>query len=178
MGNEHQNPPLVGLAGPAGVGKDTVAAYLVEHHDFTRFAFADRLRELIQRIDPTFAAMVAAEGGYEPAKRRHPWIRWRMGEVGEAARQIISPEVWVDAVADDIDSVDGPVVLSDVRKRIERDWIEECGGVVIAVTRPGQPTPDADLASVMAHAPLSLDNDGDLHMLRERVDMLAEDFLL
>lgn len=34
---------VIGLAGPAGCGKDTVANYLVERHGFVRFAFSDAL---------------------------------------------------------------------------------------------------------------------------------------
>lgn len=34
---------LIGLAGPAGVGKDTIADYLVDQYDFTKFSFSDPL---------------------------------------------------------------------------------------------------------------------------------------
>lgn len=34
---------LIGLAGPARVGKDTIADYLVENHNFLKFAFSDAL---------------------------------------------------------------------------------------------------------------------------------------
>ena len=35
---------LIGLTGPAGCGKDTVADYLCSHKGFTRYAYADPLR--------------------------------------------------------------------------------------------------------------------------------------
>lgn len=37
-------PIIIGLAGPAGSGKDTVADLLVAHHGYTKLAFADALR--------------------------------------------------------------------------------------------------------------------------------------
>lgn len=36
---------LIGLAGPAGVGKDTIADYLVDTYNFTKFSFSDALYE-------------------------------------------------------------------------------------------------------------------------------------
>lgn len=39
---------LIGLAGPARVGKDSIADYLVETHDFLKFAFSDGLYREVQ----------------------------------------------------------------------------------------------------------------------------------
>ena len=39
-----RTPHIIGLTGPAGSGKDTVADLLVVHAEFTKFAFADALR--------------------------------------------------------------------------------------------------------------------------------------
>lgn len=179
MGNV-DTAPLVGLIGPAGAGKDTIAGHLVEHHGFHRLAFADRLAKFVERIDPVFAALVAAHGGYEPAKRAAPYIRQRLGEVGNSAREIIDSHVWIDVVEDQFSElcVNTPVVISDVRFRTEAQWIEDNGGALVEVTRPGHEALSAEARGVAASTDLVIANDGDLHMLRERTDMVAEDFLL
>jgi hypothetical protein len=43
---------IIGLSGYAQSGKDTVGQLLVEKHGFTRFAFADYLREVCCAFDP------------------------------------------------------------------------------------------------------------------------------
>lgn len=59
------SPPriaVVGLTGPRGVGKDTVAELLAVHHEFTPIAFADPLRTEVAdafHIDP--ALLLARE---------------------------------------------------------------------------------------------------------------------
>ena len=179
MGNA-ENAPLVGLIGPAGAGKDTVAGHVVEHQGFHRVGFADRLAKFVERIDPVFAALVAAHGGYEPAKRAHPYIRNRMGEVGNSARELVGRDVWIDPVDEEIEDLgpDRPVIISDVRFRSEADWLEDNGGVLVAVDRPGCSLAQPEACAIAAGTELRILNDGDLHMLRERVDMIAEDFLL
>ena len=37
---------LIGLSGKKGSGKDTVAEFLIKHHNFTRIAFADPIKDI------------------------------------------------------------------------------------------------------------------------------------
>ena len=51
------HPHIIGLSGPAGSGKDTIAGILVECAGFTQLAFADTLRTEVMlafAIDPSF----------------------------------------------------------------------------------------------------------------------------
>lgn len=41
---------LIGLVGPAGSGKDTVADYLVKKHGFVKMAHADLLKRVVQQV--------------------------------------------------------------------------------------------------------------------------------
>ena len=43
---------IIGLAGYAQSGKDTVAKFLVENHGFERVAFADPIRDLLYELNP------------------------------------------------------------------------------------------------------------------------------
>ena len=41
---------LIGIVGKAGAGKDSIANHLIENYDFTRRAFADPLKQVVQRL--------------------------------------------------------------------------------------------------------------------------------
>lgn len=41
---------IIGLTGEAGSGKDTIADYLVSHHDFRKISFAEPLRRGLQAM--------------------------------------------------------------------------------------------------------------------------------
>ena len=40
-------PSLIGIAGAAGAGKDTVANHLVQHYGYTVYKFADPLKRML-----------------------------------------------------------------------------------------------------------------------------------
>jgi len=70
---------LIGLAGPARVGKDTIADYLVENYGFLKFSFSDALyREVAKAFDVNEEALRRDDLKEEPA----PWLALRRCDDG------------------------------------------------------------------------------------------------
>lgn len=65
---------LIGLAGSAGVGKDTIADYLVVNHGFTKFSFSDPLyEEVAQAFDIDKADLYNREKKEQPMEALNYW---------------------------------------------------------------------------------------------------------
>ncbi|KPC53000.1 hypothetical protein [Amantichitinum ursilacus] len=61
---------LIGLTGPAGSGKDTVADFLVAKHGYTKLAFADKLRaEICDAFDVSEQMLLERETKSTPMHR-------------------------------------------------------------------------------------------------------------
>lgn len=154
-----QLPPIIGLCGYAGVGKDTVANILLEHASgfYTEHrAFADALRTLVDRLNPwivnecsvlePYTSVLDRFGGYNCAKRVVPSIRDTLVHVGSACRGTFGKDIWVDTLLShsaaplDNDAANargrGGLVVSDVRQANEALAIRMRGGVVIMIERP------------------------------------------
>lgn len=147
-------PPLiVGLAGKARSGKDSLADHLIRRHGFVRYAFADALRAAALALDPIIddtidfpdevewahrfvrLSEVVEEKGWEAAKA-HPEVRRTLQNYGVAIREIQS-DFWINAAMAEADREDRPVVVTDVRFPNEVDAIRNRGGVLIRVIRLG-----------------------------------------
>lgn len=140
---------IIGLAGYARSGKDTVAGML-KRRGYTRFAFADALKAVALAADPlvetttpggsalivaTPLTLVVSKLGWERAKK-HPDVRRFLQDLGVAVRTHVHEGVWVDTVMRQVDGHDGGAVITDVRFPNEVDAILEQGGTVYRVTRP------------------------------------------
>lgn len=138
---------IVGLAGLAGCGKDTVARFLCETQCFVQIALADPLRDGLKSMfgltDDVFEQRDLKE-------QRISWIgrspRWLMQTIGtEWGREMVNPNVWLNVAARRINAIKAiaehqhvaGIVVSDIRFENEADWLRAQGGVVWHVRRPG-----------------------------------------
>lgn len=136
---------IIGVAGLAGSGKDTVGSFL-NLIGFQRFAFADKLRESLLTLNPyvglTKTGMirlrqVVSEIGWPEAKK-NPEVRRLLQVFGtEVMREMFDDDVWIKTLESDIQKrKTKKVVITDVRFENEARWVHEMGGENWIVSRP------------------------------------------
>jgi hypothetical protein len=132
---------IIGLTGLARHGKDTVARVLCREKDYTRVALADGVRSMALAIDPLLygdirLSSVIRVTGWDKAKSTIPEVRRLLQVIGtEGVRDHIGPDSWVQAGKRNIDKVEGPVVITDVRFPNEAEAVKSWGGIMVRVVR-------------------------------------------
>lgn len=107
------------LVGKAGAGKDTVADILVRDYGYTRYAFADKLKEIAKDLFPDH---------FQEGKPRR-----LLQELGVKMREI-DPDVWVNYVLNRVQGEN--VVITDGRFDNEVNLCRRAGFVVVEVSCP------------------------------------------
>lgn len=183
---------LIGLCGRAGTGKDTVADRLVEQHQFSRYAFADPLRSMLE--------VMLIEAGLEYAyiherslkEQPIPGLgfsyRHLAQTLGTEWGRSLSPTFWLQLAALNLGLHDLPnsapvhdrIVITDVRFPNEATWLRALGGQVVLIQRdvPNVRHHESELhVGGTIQCDLVLDNTGSLAGLYDRVDLLAAQLL-
>lgn len=171
-------PLLLGIAGPAGSGKDTIGTRLSIHHDFVMTSFAEPLRcaamevfglDYDHFIDRELKETVNGYWGLTPRQ-----MLQRLGT--EAIRGTFGAEFWIRRWCQTYAEVQGTdnVVVTDVRFPEEAQMVRERGGIMVHVMRDGvtrfNHASDQDIAFLAGdHA---IENDGDIKGLYAKVDDL------
>jgi hypothetical protein len=110
---------IIGLCGPAGSGKSTVAERLESKYGAKRYAFADPLKQICMRtLDMTREQVYGTQEQKETRDPRYNFSpRWFLQRLGtEGMREVFGPDVWWKLTLDRIDN-DRPAlaVIEDVR---------------------------------------------------------------
>lgn len=173
---------LLGITGKAGSGKDELAKYLWEEHDFTRMAFADPLRSAARHIFGLSWDQMTNRDVKEKTLNR--WklsprqILQRLGT--ESIRDVFGPDVWVTRwqIGYDLIKDTDNVVVTDVRFDNEAEAIRANGGIIIQIIRPGiNPVAEhSSEAGLSKPADFIIENDGTLPDLYVKIVDLMENF--
>lgn len=134
---------IIGLTGLPRSGKDTVAAYLVCEHGYTRLAFADPLKEAAAILLDRPVWQMRGDDNFDREAILPEWgfstrdFLQRFGT--EVMRKNFGADFWLRHMRNKLgpQAQDENVVITDCRFPNEVDLIHELGGVVVTVFRPG-----------------------------------------
>ena len=154
---------IIGICGLIGSGKDTVANYLVDQHQYKRESFAGALKDAVSSVFRWDRQLLE---GATPAAREwreqvdHWWAerlnmpeltpRWVLQYWGtEVCRQGFHDDIWIASLEHRLSQQDTNTVISDVRFPNEVKAIKQAGGKVWWVQRGALPDwyPQGMLAS-------------------------------
>ena len=190
---------IIGLAGYARSGKNSVGEILVKHHGFEQRAFADKIRETLIALDPILFPTVGIKGqpsGYRMSMEDLTFedlkndpetgaeIRRLMQRMGtEVGRNIFGETFWIDQCLPVISTSNDEktyykyrmpsIVVTDVRFLNETQRIRELGGIIWWIDRPGfGPVNDhvSDNSLTAENCDVTIHNHGTLELLTESVN--------
>jgi hypothetical protein len=160
---------IVGICGFIGSGKDTIADYLVNFHEFRRESFANTLKDACSAVFGWDRTML--EGRTKEAREWReqvdPWWsqrldiphltpRWILQYWGtEVCRRGFHDDIWIASLENKLRSSKDNVVISDCRFPNEITSIRNAGGKIVWVKRGELPewynlAVDANLGSTVA----------------------------
>lgn len=183
-----QLPPLIGLMGPAGAGKTTVANMLRERHGYMVISLADPLRDMLGALLSGLGVGHEWMENRELKERPIPIIGASYRKLAQTlgtewGRQRIDPTLWVRLCAHKIQELRGThyeaVVVHDIRFANEAGMIRQAGGWVVRVNRQVDALPDgrsdhpSEHWQATAHADHLILNSGGLELLQDQVDRIA-----
>ena len=144
---------IIGICGFIGSGKDTVADYLVNFHEFRRESFASTLKDAVSAVFGWDRTML--EGRTKEAREWReqvdPWWaerlsmptltpRWVLQYWGtEVCRKAFHDDIWIASLENKLRNSRDNVVISDCRFPNEISSIRNAGGNIVWVQRGDLP---------------------------------------
>lgn len=178
---------LIALTGPAGAGKDTVAARLCANHGFVRHAFAQPIKDMLKCIGVDCDNREAKELPHPVFGASPRRMAQTLGT--EWGRDLIHPDIWLMLAGEHIARIrewirrDGEkdippapkgLVITDCRFANEAEFIRRQGGVLWHVARdvPGVAAHSSEAGLPYEADDLTVINSGTVDDLHEYVDSL------
>jgi len=145
---------IFGISGLINSGKDTIADYLVNTHEFRRVSFADSLKDAIAVIfnwDRTLLEGRTHESRVWRETKDQWWSdrlgianltpRWVLQHWGtEVCRVGFHNDIWIASIENKLRQTKDNIVITDCRFANEIAAIKKAGGITLRVTRG--PNPD------------------------------------
>ena len=140
---------IIGVCGLIGAGKDTIADYLVNIHQFRRESFANTLKDAVSSVFGWDRELLEGRTRHsrEWREQRDEWWsnrlgmpdltpRWVLQYWGtEVVRRNFHDDAWIASLENRLRKTTDDVVISDCRFPNEIGAIKRAGGMVIRVHR-------------------------------------------
>lgn len=168
---------LIGIAGRARSGKDTVADFIISRTGACKYSFAEPLKKMLLPLGIDMSDLYWQENKETVIPDFNASPRRLMQTLGtEWGRQLIHPDLWLNLAHQKLEQCVDGMVVSDVRFENEATWVRNQGGVIIHVRRDSAPFVEKHTSEhgiMMYHAKdYLLNNDGTLEDLRTQVIQL------
>jgi hypothetical protein len=140
---------IIGVCGFIGSGKDTVADYLTNFHEFRRESFANSLKDAVAHVFGWDRTML--EGRTKQAREWReqvdPWWAERLKMPNltprlmlqlwgtEVCRKAFHDDIWIASLENKLRTSTDNIVISDCRFPNEIKSIRDAGGIIVWVKR-------------------------------------------
>jgi len=140
---------IIGVCGFIGSGKDTVADYLTNFHEFRRESFANSLKDAVAHVFGWDRTML--EGRTKQAREWReqvdPWWAERLNMPNltprlmlqlwgtEVCRKAFHDDIWIASLENKLRTSTDNIVISDCRFPNEIKSIRDAGGIIVWVKR-------------------------------------------
>jgi len=155
---------IIGISGLIGSGKDTIADYLQNIHQFRRESFANSLKDAVAMVFgwPRDMLEGRTRESREWREQVDPWWaerlsmpeltpRWVLQYWGtEVCRKAFHDDIWIASLENKLRNSKDDIVISDCRFPNEIKSIKDAGGIVIRVKRGPEPDWYRDAADMNA----------------------------
>lgn len=144
---------IIGISGLIGSGKDTVADYLVNYHEFRRESFANTLKDAVAAVFGWDRTMLEGrtKSSREWREQVDTWWatrlnipdltpRWVLQYWGtDVCRYNFHDEIWIASLEYKLLNSKDSIVISDVRFPNEVVAIRRAGGKLVCIERGPKP---------------------------------------